>query len=659
VRVGGKGLSLLASSTLVAALGFTPCVIGAETPWPLLLFRALGLAALASVSFGALRGMLTRSPWAARAAMGMVLLVAVSLLSAAASVHRGKSLEAMLNLLAIAGLFLGAALLLRGHRALRLVALLEVLAAVPVAAIGIAQHMRPDLLIPSVSPYSGRALGPFLQPNRLGGYLIGILPVALALSFSAQDRILRGALLITVFLVTLALVATYSRGAWFGCVLGLLALAIMVARWPDLTPRPGLIAAGLAAIALPIFFDWSSIFSRLHPGPATKQAWNLPIDPEREGSGALRRAIWSGAFRAGMERPILGWGTGAFLEGYDRSKGDNLKRLEAEGSRTADQAHSIYLQTLAERGALGLAALVVFVSLCAGAGLVTLSSSGSPQLRLLAAGLLASVAALLAHGALEDNLSFVPHGVLFSANLGMLAAMAPSRAGEPARKRLGFAGVAALTVALFAACLSVGSAAAAANAGAGFAAARTGQIERARERYAAAERLAPWNDRYAVAHGVAAEATARGGRGIDAWSEAEASYRHALALNGSDPVTRHYLARLYLAHRDLFGPRGVEAARRELTAALSQNPYYAEIRNDLGVALLASGDRGGAVEAFRRASEGRRDFVDPLLNLASLALEQGKVGEAKRMVAMALERNPGSARAAAMRARISGLSQGS
>jgi Flp pilus assembly protein TadD len=85
-----------------------------------------------------------------------------------------------------------------------------------------------------------------------------------------------------------------------------------------------------------------------------------------------------------------------------------------------------------------------------------------------------------------------------------------------------------------------------------------------------------------------------------------------------------------------------------------QNPYYAEIRNDLGVALVRTGDDAGAAEAFRAASEGRRAFVDPLLNLAALAVRHGDRAEAARKIDEALARDPESARARAMKAEITG-----
>ncbi|MGH7682370.1 MAG: O-antigen ligase family protein, partial [Candidatus Eiseniibacteriota bacterium] len=581
--------------------------------------------------------------------MGCWLLVATSVLSVTISVHRGKSLEDMLNLLAITGLFLTAAIALRSGTWLRRVAVLEVIAAIPVAALGIFQHFRPDLM-PAANSYPGRALGPFGQPNRLGGYLVALIPVAIALSFAIQDRWIRLALLASAFVLTLCLVATLSRGAWVGGAFGLLVLALLLLRWPELAPRPLVAAMALAALLLPALLLWPSVLSRITSKASPETAWNLPIDPEREGSGSLRRAIWGGALAAFAARPVLGWGIGAFREAYDRSKSDALKRLEAEGGRTADQAHSYFLVTLAERGVLGLAAFLLFASLCVGAGLAGMGS-GPVEGRLLVAGLLASVAALVAHAALfEDNLSFAPHGTLFFANLGLLAAAAPRTPASGGRWARG-AGVAGLLLAVLGVGLAGASAVASTEAHKGNLALITGATNTASACYATATTAAPWSDELWA--GRAQAALARG-RDPFALREAETSYRKAIAVNGSDPVLRHQLARLYLSNQQEFGAAGATAAVRELHAALSQNPYYAEIRNDYGVALLATGDRAGAMSQFRAASDSRRDFVDPLLNMATLELQDGNTAEASRLIADALNRDPGSARAAAMRAGLPG-----
>jgi putative inorganic carbon (HCO3(-)) transporter len=645
IVVGGNHSGLIALCTLIAAIGFTPWIPPGESQWSSWAqfgFRTFGLIALGAVSLAAVRGALSCSAWGVKAAKGALALLVLTALSAAMSVHRGKSLEAMLNLLAILGLFLAAALLLRGARAFRAVALSQVIAAVPVAALGIVQHFRPDLM-PADSSYPGRALGPFGQPNRLGGYLIAAIPVALAFAFAANDRGLRLALLLAVFALALCLVFTYSRGSWIGLVAGLAAFGVLLARWPDLRPQPALLAVAIACLLAPVVFALPAIVSRIAPRAAsvsdTSAVAGVPFDPERQGSGSMRRAVWSGAIRATAARPLFGFGPGAFREGFDRSKGATLKRLEAEGGRTADQAHSLYLVLSTERGVLGLAAFVLLAGLILAGGLAALGTGAPVDARLLLAGLIASTVALLAHGVMEDNATFIPQGTSLFAALGLIAAAAPGAKATRRSRSFGALGLATVC-ATFA--LSVLSA----SAGA------------ASKSPAEAFRIAPWQERHALDAAKASEAAARSGDRAARLRDADRFYRSAIALNPSDPVTRHELARLYLSNADVFSAAGMGGAREavaQLTLALEQNPYYAEIRNDLGVALLRVGDRAGAEVAFRNAAEGRRDFVEPLLNLAALAVERGDRAEAARRIDQALERNPGSARALAMRA---GLASG-
>jgi O-antigen ligase len=588
-----------------------------------------------------------------------IVLAAATLLSAILSVHRGKSLEAMLNVLAILGLFLAAALLIRGARQIRIVAALEVFAAVPVALLGIAQHFRPDL-IPADNSYPGRALGPFGQPNRLGGYLIAAIPLAVALAFAVHDRALRFALLLAVLVLAFSLVTTYSRGAWIGLGAGLLVLAALLVRWPALRPEPALAAVAAALILLPVLFALPSIAARLTPRASNQPAWNLPIDPEREGSGAMRRAVWSGALAATAARPVLGWGVGAFREAFDRSKSATLRRLEAEGGRTADQAHGYFLETLSERGVLGLAAFLMFAGVILAGGFAALGSGAPAEVRLLSAGLFASIAALLAHALFEDNLSLAAHGAVFAVNAGLLisstGAAARRGAASAARSPRRIAALAGVVVALLAIGASAVSATAASSALDGRDALRAGALSAGLASYSRAAKIASWDDRYALGAAGAARALAASDpdRAPARLVDAEAYYRQAIAANPSDPVTRHELARLYLENPGRFGDRGVRLAITELEAALAQNPYYAEIRNDLGVALVRTGDDAGAAEAFRAASTGRRAFVDPLLNLAALAVRHGDRAEAARKIDEALARDPESARARAMKAEITG-----
>ncbi len=642
---------LIALITLVAAIGFTPWAWGAGVPWAQFAFRLLGLTALFAVSLEYLKRSSARSVWESRAVRAMLVFVLVSALSVVFSIHRGKSLEAMLNMLAITGLFLAAATSVRDAGILRGVAFLQVLAAIPVAALGLMQHFRPELL-PAANSYPGRALGPFGQPNRMGGYIVAAIPVAMALAFIAQDRALKAVLLLATFGLVLCLVATYSRGAWLGFAGGLVVLAAAFVRWPELTPKPLLLALALACVSIPFLLLLPSVVSRVQSRPSSTPAWNLPIDPEREGSGAMRRAIWSGALAAAARRPVLGSGIGTFRETFDVSKSATMKRLEAEGGRTADQAHNHYLGLLAERGVLGLAAFAVLTALTLGAAATAMASGTQAMGRVLVAGLAGSVVALLAHGLLDDNLSLVPHGTVLFANLGLLAA-APAVARSGSRSS-GWTSRACLLAAILAMGVSALSFAASNSAEAASADSRAGRAESALSELRTATALAPWREDFALARAEQAEALAGQGASTPILRESEAAYRRAIAINGSDPVTRHELARLYLSHADAWGSGATGLALDQLRLAVAQNPYYAEIQNDLGVALLRAGDRAAARAAFGHAAQGRREFVDPLLNLAALSLESGNSAEARSWLEQALARDPDSARA---RALLAGLSQ--
>jgi tetratricopeptide (TPR) repeat protein len=260
------------------------------------------------------------------------------------------------------------------------------------------------------------------------------------------------------------------------------------------------------------------------------------------------------------------------------------------------------------------------------------------------------VVALLCHGLVDDNLVLIPHGTLLFASLGLLAA-APATAQRVPGTSRGFAR-AGLLAAVLAAGLSVLSFGGQSFAQAASSEAAAGNPERALARWRTAASLAPWREDFALSRAEAAEGLASKGAGAPALREAEGAYRRAIAINGADPVTRQEFARLYLAHPGVWGNQGTGLALEQLRIAVGQNPYYAEIQNDLGVALLRSGNRSEARAAFDRASHGRPGFIDPLLNLAALAIESGDRVEARSWLEQALKREPSSARARALLDRL-------
>jgi Flp pilus assembly protein protease CpaA len=91
-----------------------------------------------------LQGRIEANTWSTRAALLAIAIVVLAATSAAGSVNKGKSLEAMLNLLAILGLFLATTLYVRGAGDVRLLVAAQVFLAVPVALFGILLNIRPN-----------------------------------------------------------------------------------------------------------------------------------------------------------------------------------------------------------------------------------------------------------------------------------------------------------------------------------------------------------------------------------------------------------------------------------------------------------------------------------------------------------------------------------
>jgi len=102
-------------------------------------------------------------------------------------------------------------------------------------------------------------------------------------------------------------------------------------------------------------------------------------------SGSNRSEYWRVAWREWTDRPVLGGGSGSFQRFWLRHRNNDLPVRDA---------HSLYLETLAELGPLGLAFL-----LCALA--VPLAAVGAARSHPLAAGALGAYVAYLVHAGID------------------------------------------------------------------------------------------------------------------------------------------------------------------------------------------------------------------------------------------------------------------
>src|SRR5579884_2191565 len=172
----------------------------------------------------------------------------------------------------------------------------------------------------------GRAIGTFILPGELAGYLIVFLPIAFVLARSANDRALRIAASIALGAGAVAFLLTFSRAGWMGLAA---AIAFFGFASGQLRRRYAtlVLAGGLAAVLV--------VFNA-HHNPA---------------ENFTRLSIWQAGIEIARRYPLTGVGPFDFARIYP------LVRLP-DGDAQAFHAHSFLLTIFAETGIVGVLAVL-------------------------------------------------------------------------------------------------------------------------------------------------------------------------------------------------------------------------------------------------------------------------------------------------------------
>ena len=315
----------------------------------------------------------------------VVAFSAVSLVSALASGHPVTALGACKGLLLVAALYVTVDVLAGPQDGHRFLSALLVVATVA-AAVGVLQ----TVVCPGPAADYGSPAWLYHRCNRARGFfsiymtLAGVLSLVLLANL---PRLLPGARLprwpTLPWLVSLVgLLATYTRGAWMGFVVGVLALipATRKGRWLLLG---GLIVLGLTTLA----------------GPQHLRQRFLTMGDPDDPTVKERVYMWRSGLTMWRQHPVLGVGPGGVKREYE-----SYALPEAVKKRTG-HVHNTPLQVLVERGVLGLAAWVwIWAAFYArGIRLLRRLPSEARQERALVAGSLAAITGFLIAGLSEYN----------------------------------------------------------------------------------------------------------------------------------------------------------------------------------------------------------------------------------------------------------------
>ena len=226
------------------------------------------------------------------------------------------------------------------------------------------------------SDIATRVVSTFENPNVFGEYLIMLIPVAIAFILIAKNFTQRSAGALAVVLSFAALIYTWSRGAWLGCIGSLAIFLVIVTKY-----ALGAYTVGLMSVPLLIPFLPSSILDRF-----------TSIGNMTDSSTSYRVFIWEATANMIKDNFIcgIGVGTGAFQTVYSE--------YALAGIERAPHSHNLYLQILVELGIVGFVIFAFTMFLFFSKVFTFLKKSENRESKLIVGAIACGIIAILIQG---------------------------------------------------------------------------------------------------------------------------------------------------------------------------------------------------------------------------------------------------------------------
>ncbi|MBX2883287.1 MAG: O-antigen ligase family protein [Granulosicoccus sp.] len=205
---------------------------------------------------------------------------------------------------------------------------------------------------------TARIGGQIGDPNFFGQVLLLVLPMGLMFAFNGAPRGKQIAAAILSGTIIVALVCTMSRGSWLMLIAMLAVFAAALYRsYGQRNSRIRFALLGIITLALlSTYFLPEAVKSRF--GSMVDNAQQVYTDGVvTDGAISGRIDEMAGALYAFAEHPFLGLGLNNFKPSYQ----DYSRRMGLTARGRDRSAHSLYLQLLAENGAIGLLLFLTLV----------------------------------------------------------------------------------------------------------------------------------------------------------------------------------------------------------------------------------------------------------------------------------------------------------
>lgn len=243
-----------------------------------------------------------------------------------------------------------------------------------------------------------KAFATFGQPNAFGSYLTGIIPLAIGLYLSSDRIKWRFALLFSLFVLSLTLFATFSRGSWIGLIFGVMMISTLTYK-----------RLSLKSLLLPI------VILLLSAGIIISDVKTQDIKTNvffRKFSTNQRVLLAKSAFNMAIDNPFIGVGPGNYsvllnqyaskelIESLQLDYNPDKKMWYINPNKKIDIeiVHNMFLQIAAEMGLVGLAAFLWLLIIYYWSSIKFIRSTKDIREYGIRAGLIGSFTAIIISG---------------------------------------------------------------------------------------------------------------------------------------------------------------------------------------------------------------------------------------------------------------------
>ena len=258
--------------------------------------------------------------------------------------------------------------------------------------------------------FGNRIFSTFGNPNFFGDFLVVMSPIVLSLFFKKKSL----HLLFLWVLITFSTIFSYSKGAWIGFGVGLIAFAFLFIGFIlNISRRKKAILILIMALFTASIVAGGTFFQL----------------KKRPDSSSFRIFTWLSCWEMINTHPVIGTGIGTFYLTYPSYRRPQIFFIEGMHNTESDHPENEFLEVFYDEGVIGLSIFLLLLLMVLTIGFKNLyyfrrNNSNKNTLSYLQLGFVSAIVAQLAHDCVCVSLRFVSSGVMLWMLIGAIVSIA-------------------------------------------------------------------------------------------------------------------------------------------------------------------------------------------------------------------------------------------